>query len=83
MLFVNILTEANEVVLLDGDNDLILKKEDRAKEGTKDALSQFQTATEGLVHKIGVVRHLNNGNARDGEPSKEIQQPRNISPICT
>jgi hypothetical protein len=67
VLFVNILTEANEVVVLDEDNDLILKKEDRAKEGTKDALSQFRTATEGLVHKIGVVRHLNNGNARDGE----------------
>ncbi|EED86705.1 predicted protein [Thalassiosira pseudonana CCMP1335] len=66
-LFGNILTEANEVVVLDEDNDLILKKEDRAKEGTKDALSQFRTATEGLVHKIGVARHLNNGNARDGE----------------
>ncbi|EED91024.1 predicted protein [Thalassiosira pseudonana CCMP1335] len=37
------------------------------KEETKDALSQFRTAAEGLVHKIGVARHLNNGNARDGE----------------
>jgi hypothetical protein len=66
-LFGNILTEANEVVVLDEDNDLILKKEDRAKDGTKDALSQFLTATEGLVHKIGVARHLINGNARVGE----------------
>ncbi|EED87187.1 predicted protein [Thalassiosira pseudonana CCMP1335] len=56
---------------------MTLDRNDSLKDGTtvlmvaeipaKAEMYLRRTATEGLVHKIGVARHLNNGNAGDGE----------------